>query len=116
MVDLDVRRQGWQQVMGRADGADLAVLHHQQTVFEIFIGRFDPNFGGVGEAVEQGGAVGFACQGHEELLNNELTIGLATARGRQQLGNRFGAGGVLAEIGVIGGDDFTGDGDGDFHR
>ena len=32
------------------------------------------------------------------------------------MGNGFGARGVLAEMGVVGGDDFPGDGDGDFHR
>ena len=43
-----------------ADSADLTVLNHQQAVFEILVGRFYSDFGWVGDAVQDGGAVGFA--------------------------------------------------------
>ncbi len=66
--DFDVRRQGRQQFAGVAEGADLAAIDHQQAVLEIFVGGFDPDFGGVGDAVQDGGAVGFASQRHEGSL------------------------------------------------
>ena len=51
MLNLDVSRQGRQQVAGIAQGADLAVVDQQQAVFEILIGGFDAYFGRVGDAV-----------------------------------------------------------------
>ncbi|VVO89709.1 hypothetical protein PS732_05318 [Pseudomonas fluorescens] len=70
MVDFDVCRQRRQQVAGVADGADLAAIDHQQAVLEIFVGGFDADFGRVGNAVQDGGAVGFASQRHEGSLIN----------------------------------------------
>jgi hypothetical protein len=64
MGDLDIGRQGRQQFAGVAEGADLAVIDHQQAVFEILVRGFDTHFGGVGDAVQDGGAVGFASQRH----------------------------------------------------
>src|SRR3990167_4753535 len=65
MSDLDIGGQGRQQVAGVTKGAYLAVIDHQQAVFEILIRGFDAHFGGVGDAVQDGGAVGFASQRHE---------------------------------------------------
>ena len=64
MGDLDIGRQCWQQVTGMAERADLAVIDHQQAVFEILVRGFDTHLGGVGDAVQNGGTVGFASQRH----------------------------------------------------
>ncbi|MNI33083.1 hypothetical protein D3C73_870110 [compost metagenome] len=76
--DLDIRRQGRQQFAGVAQGADLAVIHNQQAVFEILVGGFDANDGWVGDAVQDGGAVGFASQRHE---NSQLEAWLRREAG-----------------------------------
>ncbi|MNP28141.1 hypothetical protein D3C76_1210910 [compost metagenome] len=55
-----------QQVAGMADVDDLAVFHDQQAVFEVFVGVLGADLGGVGDAVQDGGAIGFdvGCHGH----------------------------------------------------
>lgn len=67
MGDFDVGGQCGQQVAGMPQGTDLAVVDHQQAVFEILIGGFDPYDGRVGEAVQDGSTVGFASQRHGRL-------------------------------------------------
>ena len=67
MGDVDIGGQARQQVAGVAKGADLAVIDHQQAVLEIFVGGIDPNNGRVGDAVQDGGTVGFASQRHDRL-------------------------------------------------
>ncbi|MNG19847.1 hypothetical protein D3C84_1040530 [compost metagenome] len=62
--DLDVGGQAGEQFGGVADGTDLAVFGHQQTIFEVLVGGFDAHHGGVGDAVQDGGAVGFASRRH----------------------------------------------------
>ncbi len=59
--NLGAGRQGWQQFGGVADARDLAVLDDQQAVLEVFMGLLDAHFARVGEAVEQGGTVGFGA-------------------------------------------------------
>ena len=61
--DVYVASQCCEQFAGRPDRFDLPVFHHQQTVFEVFIGGLDPDVGGIGNAVQNGGAVGFT--GHD---------------------------------------------------
>ncbi len=61
--NLGAGRQGRQQFGGMADACDLAVLDDQQAVLEVFMGLLDAHFARVGEAVEQGGTVGFGA-GH----------------------------------------------------
>ncbi|MNT82689.1 hypothetical protein D3C72_2224550 [compost metagenome] len=53
-----------QQIGGVADPGDPAVLDQQHAVLEIFIGLLDADHGGVGEAVQDGGAVGFEGASH----------------------------------------------------
>ncbi|MOA05172.1 hypothetical protein D3C78_1247610 [compost metagenome] len=55
-----------QQVGGMADLGDLAILDDQQAVLEVFIGVLGADLGGVGDAVQNGGAIGFdvGCHGH----------------------------------------------------
>ena len=67
MGDFDLGGQARQQVMGVAQGADPAVVDDQQAVFEILVGRLDPHFSGVGEAVQDSGTVGFAGRRHGDL-------------------------------------------------
>jgi hypothetical protein len=67
MGDVDIGGQRRQQIAGMAQGTDLAVIDHQQAVFEILIGGFDPHFSRVGDAVQDGGTVGFASQRHGHL-------------------------------------------------
>ncbi|MNV71273.1 hypothetical protein D3C71_1642820 [compost metagenome] len=78
MGDFNVSRQGRQQFAGVAKGADFAVIDHQQTVFEILVRGFDTHFGRVGDAVQDGGAVGFASQRHE---NSQLEAWLRREAG-----------------------------------
>ncbi len=54
-------RQGRQQLGGMADARDLAVFDDQQAVLEVFMGLLDAHVARVGEAVEQGGTVGFGA-------------------------------------------------------
>ncbi|MEB0099704.1 hypothetical protein, partial [Pseudomonas sp. DC1.2] len=46
------------------DGTDLPLLDHQQPVHEILIRRFNPHFRGFGDALLDGGAVGFGSLRH----------------------------------------------------
>ncbi len=55
--------QAGQQVGSRAHGLDTAVCDQQQAVGVIFVGGVQPDLGRVGEAVEQGGAVGDGSHG-----------------------------------------------------
>ncbi|RMS18337.1 hypothetical protein ALP75_201291 [Pseudomonas syringae pv. actinidiae] len=57
---LHVTAQAAQQVGGMAQRNDLAILDQQQAVGEIFIRRFNCHFSRVGNAVNDGGAVGLA--------------------------------------------------------
>lgn len=72
MNDFGIGGQALQQVGGVADGADAAVFDHQQAVFEILVGGFDAHFGRVAEAVQEGGAVGFASQRHGGLDSDSV--------------------------------------------
>ncbi|MCY1290582.1 hypothetical protein D9M70_397360 [compost metagenome] len=65
---LDPGGQAGQQGLGFAQGLDVAVFHHHQTVFEILIGLLDTHQGGVGDAVQDGGAVGGYVAGHVSLV------------------------------------------------
>ena len=56
------------QFAGRANSLDLAVVDHQQAVCKIFIGGLDPDFGGVGDAVQNGGAIGFTSHGNSQCV------------------------------------------------
>ncbi|MNP54367.1 hypothetical protein D3C76_1489130 [compost metagenome] len=65
---LDAGGQARQQILGFTQGLDAAVFHHHQTVFEILIGLLDAHQGGVGDAVQDGGAVGGCVAGHVSLV------------------------------------------------
>lgn len=54
----DPGRQARQQLGGGADPDDPAVLDQQQAVLEILVRTLDADLAGIGETVEQGGAVG----------------------------------------------------------
>ncbi len=56
-----------QQVAGVADAGDAAILHQQDAVLEVFVGGLDAHFCRVGDAVEEGGAVGNQT-GHGSLV------------------------------------------------
>ena len=60
--------QGWKQVSSTADLSNLSILDNQQAVFEILVRLLDTHLARIGEAVEQGGTVGF-CLGHGESRN-----------------------------------------------
>ena len=63
VLDVDAGQLG-QQLGSRADLSDLAVFDQQDAVLEILIGLLDTDHGRVGEAVQDGGAVGFDVGGH----------------------------------------------------
>ncbi len=66
LEDLDVADLA-EQGFGVTEASDLAVLHQQQAVLEVFVGAFDADLRGVGDAVQDGGAVGFGVAGHGSL-------------------------------------------------
>jgi len=66
--DFNVGGQCCEQFAGRPHGFDLAVVDDQQAVFEILIGSLDPDFGGVGDAVQNGGAIGFTGHGNSQCV------------------------------------------------
>ena len=66
--DFNVGAQCAKQFAGRPHGFDLAVVDHQQTVFKIFVGGLDPDVGRVGDAVQNGGAIGFTGHGNSQCV------------------------------------------------
>ncbi|MNG11323.1 hypothetical protein D3C84_948570 [compost metagenome] len=72
--DLDIGWQGRQQVAGVANSTDFAVFDHQEAIVEILVRGFDTNDGRVGDAVQNGSAVGFAIQRHGGSLLSFLSV------------------------------------------
>ena len=60
-----------QQLGGMADAGDLTILDDQHAILEIFIGLLDADHCGVGDAVQDGGAVGFYVGGHVVRISNQ---------------------------------------------
>ncbi len=57
-----------QQLGGSANLGDLAILDQQDAVLEVLIGLFHADHGRVGQAVQDGGAVGFDGIAHRSNL------------------------------------------------
>lgn len=68
VLHRDACVQGRQQFAGVANGADAAIVDHQQAVFEILMGSLQAHLGRVGDAVQDGGTVGFTGNGHNTLV------------------------------------------------
>ena len=66
--NVSVGRQRGKQVCGIAQRGDFAVLDHQQAIFKILVGGLDPDFGGVGDAVQNGGAIGFTGHNNSQCV------------------------------------------------
>ena len=91
--NIDIGTELSQQVRGMPKGDNFAIFDHQQTVFEILIGRLDHHhLGRIGDAVQDGSTVGFGdgvatvfCRYrcHRNLI--ELGCGVKPAIGAQQV-------------------------------
>ncbi|MNO91496.1 hypothetical protein D3C76_830420 [compost metagenome] len=82
MLDRDIGVQGRQQFGGVAYGADAAVVDYQQAVLEVLMGSLQAHLGRVGDAVQDGGTVGFAGNGHNTLVKWLGCAGRAAATGQ----------------------------------
>ncbi len=82
VLDRDIGIQGRQQFGGVANGTDTAIVDHQQAVLEVFMGSLQAHLGRVGDAVQDGGTVGFAGNGHNTLVKWLGCAGKAAATGQ----------------------------------
>ena len=82
VFNQDAGIQGRQQLAGVANGADAAIVDHQQAVLEVLMGRLQAHLGRVGDAVQDGGTVGFAGNGHNTLVKWLGCAGRAAATGQ----------------------------------